>query len=850
MIPRLAFFSSNRHSPRHWTNRDLDKPLLKKWNVSAKRFANRHAIETIARVWSYRELDHCSTRLAERMIECTPAGAGNIGICTGDYACAVIAILAAIKAGRSFAFLPSEDSTERRRLISGLSEFACVVKDDANSVDTSFLDCPQIHLGPSGSTESSDKDKKGSLPPPCTSTDLGLVFTSGTSGIPSGVRRSQRSQLHLVRHITRRCQITHEDKVAMIIPPSFESSLNDIFLALLTGATLCPFPLRQEGSARLLEWLVEKSITYFHCPPSIFRSIARQGAGATQGLVSLRWFKLGGEPLSQQDVETFSSSFPSKSKILLSYGSTETGGTITDKVITGPLVGGEINLSVGTPIPGKKVTIVSPRGTPLPHGEEGEIVVQSKYLSRGYFGDDPRTREQFQTDNSDSGLVSFRTRDRGCFDTSGQLHHLGRLDGHLKIHGVRINPNDIESLLRELPGITDAVVLTPDNETELTAYLSGTAAAGWRLSELRESLLPRLPGGIFPGRVVWLESLPRLTNGKIDRESLRKRPTEPFRNDAPASRVIPRNELESIIADIWKRVLKVEEFGVFDNFFDLGGDSLLALNFQSDLTRRIGVDIPSAILLGEYPTVAHVAEQIHHATRLGYGDGISELMRSFPPLSRLRTGQGGRPIVFLPGGYGTEVEMMLFARLSGHLNPVHPLCGFLASNLYQLEPPPTSVPEIAERYLDELGRLFPDQTPIIIGNCIAGPVAHEMARQLESRTPVNHRPDLILIDSASRRGWNMGRKSETSPGKPRTLHPEFIQPYLAQLNAFIPGVLDGPLHLLVTATHRSSGDSTLGWKNFARGEIRQTVIPGDHHESLRKYRDELGAILSGIINEL
>jgi len=290
-----------------------------------------------------------------------------------------------------------------------------------------------------------------------------------------------------------------------------------------------------------------------------------------------------------------------------------------------------------------------------------------------------------------------------------------------------------------------------------------------------------------------------LASGKVDRRKLQATPHQQSLDEARRSRVSPRNELESIIAELWRRILNIEEPGVYDDFFDLGGDSIRALNFQADLTRRIGVNIPLAILLGELPTIAHVAEQIHHALHLGYGSGdLSEFRETFPPLSVLRQGQKGRPIVFLPGGFGTEVEMMLFVRIGKHLNHVHPLCGFLASNLYQLEPPPTSVPDIAARYLAELDRLHPDQSPILVGNCIAGPIAHEMARQLEDRGETRGKPGLILIDSASRRG-SRKRNKDARPRDPDLQRPEFIRSYLNQLDAFVPGVFHGALHLLVTA---------------------------------------------------
>lgn len=826
-------------------------PLLRMWNIAATRFAKREAVRTSSRLWTYQELDRHSSNLARRILELFPEGGGTVGIDTEHYGEAVVAILAATKAGRPFVFMNPGDSSERRNVIAALSGLECTLTNTYSPSDSESFRQPVIPIDRPGDTNLHPELHRVRLPPPAASNGIGLVFTSGTSGNPTGVMRSQGSQLHLVRHIVRRCDLSHKDRIAMIIPPNIGASLNDVFLALLSGATLCALPLKQAGSVRLVEWMIEEKISYCHCPPSVFRTIARQGHAVTRRLVSLRWFKLGGEPLSTQDIESFFRSFPPRTRILFSYGSTETGGTICDRVISPPTHSDEIDLSVGTPIPGKSVDIVSPDGTPLPPGEEGEIVVRSKYLSLGYFRDERRNLEQFKLNEEEPGMASFRTRDRGTFNASGQLNLLGRIDGHLKLNGIRINPSVIESCLREHPGISEAAVLIPENETELTAFVSSPTGIQLSLSELRNTCASLLPGGVFPSRLVRMESLPRLANGKVDRQKLRTTLHEQSLDEARRSRVSPRNELESIIAGLWKRILNIEEPGVYDDFFDLGGDSLRALNFQADLTRRIGVNIPLAILLGEFPTIAHIAEQIHHALRLGYGNGIglSEMREPFPPLSVLRPGHNGRPIVFLPGGYGTEVEMMLFVRIGKHLNSLYPLCGFLASNLYQLEPPPTSVPEIAARYLAELDRLHPEQSPILVGNCIAGPIAHEMGRQLEEQGGAKGNPGLILIDSASRRG-SRKRDGHTRQGDPEHQRPEFIRSYLNQLDAFIPGVFHGALHLLTTEEPSRSLDPTLGWSRHAAGSIRLTQIPGDHHESLRMYRDEVGVILSRIVNEM
>jgi amino acid adenylation domain-containing protein len=809
---------------------------------------------------TYRDLDWQSDNLARTLLARTKAGKGEAtppaGICAGQNEQAIIGMLACLKAGRPFVFLSPDDPPKRRQLIARVAELDLVLagrggreaaRQTAQSSESQIIDLTELAVEKSSSPRNALP-----LPSPQAGRDLAIVFTSGQSGQPSGVRRSQRSQLHQIRHLARRCAISPSDRIAMIIPPSFGACLNDVFLALLTGASLCPLSLL-EDSSRLGDWLGIQGITYCHCVPSVFRAMARSTG---TDLSALRWLKLGGEPLFETDLELLSAGFPPTVKVLSSYGSTETGGTITDQVLQSntPCVEGRV--LAGMPIPGKEVLIVDPQGIPQPPGTPGEIVVRSAYLASGYFKDPETDAERFTVDLHQPGLHRYKTRDLGVMDAEGNLRHLGRLDGQVKVRGIRINPAEIEVGFRSVQGILDCAVVPCPSSIRLHAFLVSSDRSELPDDEaLRDLLSVRLPRGLFPHQLHHLPALPRLANGKTDREKLRALAAAARKAIPTTSSGEPRCELESTIRDIWRRVLDREHIGVYDNFYALGGDSLAAVSFQAELTSKLQMDLPAAALLGSQPTVAHVAEQIRHnyLLRKEHHGSLPALDSPIPALVQIRAGSSSSPqapVFFLPGGYGSEAELVLFARMTPHFSPDRAIYGFRATTLYQLEPSPGNVQAVAAHYLREMRDLGVNNPPVLVGHCVAGLVAFEMAAQWERTHGPGPRPQLILVESASRRGWRTRNRQPAPSPAPVVSHPQFAEHYFTLLSNYVPGTYEGTARLLVSETFYEPEDPTLGWKDHILGGVDVDQISGNHHDLVRKNRDALGKALGRMLQSL
>jgi len=857
MLSLLRAFLRSSRAPAKWVDRDLNRPLVPFFRKTVSRGPARLAVRGPGCDLTYGELNWQSDLLAQAIVARTKPGRKEpplpVGICAGQNEHAILGIVACLKAGRPFVFLSPDDPPDRRHLIAKLAEVDLVIAGRGESAAAHQV----ARASASGIIDLADEiapkpvplRKSVPLPRPRAMRDLAIVFTSGQSGNPSGVRYSQRGLLHQVRYLARRCEITPSDRIAMIIPPSFGACLNDVFLALLTGATLYPLSLLKDPS-RLRDWLGSRKITFCHCVPSVFRAMVRR-TGAD--LRALRWLNLGGEPLFQTDLELLRSSFPPTMKVLSTYGATETAGTITDQVVESNSPSAEGRILAGIPIPGREVMIVDATGAPQPPGTPGEIVVRSACLSAGYFKDPETTARRFKDDPHHPGWRMYMTRDLGVMDAEGNLRHLGRLDDQVKVRGILVSPAAMEAVFRTIAGILDCAVVPCPSSIRLDAFLVSSNRDDFPDDDtLRDLLSSRLPRGLFPHQLHHLPALPRLANGKIDRENLRALAAEARKAIPTVDSGEPRCQLESTIRDIWRRLLDREHIGVYDNFYALGGDSLAAVSFQAELTAKLQIHLPAAALLGSQPTVAHVAEQIRHNYLLGKDRrGLLPALDSpIPALVQIRAGSTQAPVFFLPGGYGSEAELVLFARMTPHFSPDRAIYGFRATTLYQLEPTPGSVQEIAAHYLREMGDLGLHNPPVLVGHCVAGLVAFEMAAQWERTHGPGPRPQLILVESASRRSLQRRRTQANDAPGPAGSHPQFAEHYLSLLSDYVPGTYGGTARLLVSETFYEPEEPTLGWNDHVLGGVAVEKLLGNHFDLVRKNRDALGKTLARLVDSL
>ncbi|HKO23004.1 MAG TPA: non-ribosomal peptide synthetase, partial [Candidatus Eisenbacteria bacterium] len=435
-----------------------------------------------------------------------------------------------------------------------------------------------------------------------------LLYTSGSSGNPKGVLHNHRNVLVETRNYTQDARIVPEDRLSVWHSFSFANSIRNLFGALMNGAAVHPYDLPERGLMPLPEWVRANGITMIHTLATTFRAFADiLPAGAT--FPSVRVLRLGGEAINTEDVARFRRHFPPPCVLMHVMGPTETF-SIRRQFIDHEWRGEPGKVPVGYPVADKEVRLLDGDGRRVGPDEPGEIVVRSRYLAVGYWRQPEMTRAAFLPDPEGGDARLYFTGDLGVMRADGCLTHLGRKDFQVKIRGTRIETAEIEVALSQFDSIKASVVHAhpdPHGEPRLVAYIIAAPGHVPTFQEIRRGLGETLPDVMVPSRFVFLEEFPLLPNGKVDRGALPAPSGQ--RPPASGSHVAPRHLLEAQIADIWRDLLGVPEVGVHDDFFELGGDSLLAVRLIQRLEAEVGHELPLTLaMLFSAPTVAGLTE--------------------------------------------------------------------------------------------------------------------------------------------------------------------------------------------------------------------------------------------------
>jgi amino acid adenylation domain-containing protein len=435
-----------------------------------------------------------------------------------------------------------------------------------------------------------------------------VFFTSGSTGVPKGVLGSHKGLSHFLSWQRETFAIGPSDRVAQLTALSFDAVLRDIFLPLTSGATLCLPDDDALGSGEIIGWLERQQITVLHAVPSLAQSWLA-GQSAIPHVGSLRWAFFMGEPLTEAFVRSWRSATGPAGEVINFYGPTETTlikcfYRVPDEIPPGVQ-------PVGWPIPNTQVLILSGDNQLCGINEPGEIVLRTPFRTLGYINAPEENEKRFAKNpfRDDPQDVVYFSGDAGCYRPDGAVQILGRRDDQVKIRGVRIDPDEVTATLANHPLVHSCVVLGKKNdhgESYLAAYVAAAGEETSTAAQLRSYLLEQLPAAMVPSVFLLLDALPLTPNGKIDRQAL----PEPNQRIMPdQSFVAPRTDVETVVADIWIRVLKCEKIGVHDNFFDLGGHSLLATQIVSRLRETLRAEISLRVLF-EKPTVAGLSDHI------------------------------------------------------------------------------------------------------------------------------------------------------------------------------------------------------------------------------------------------
>jgi amino acid adenylation domain-containing protein len=529
---------------------------------------------------TYAELDRRSNVIANQLSALGVRIESRVGLCMERSADAVIAMLAIVKSGAAYVPLDSHAPAERLQFIARDAALTACVTTRVCAHLLLRMTIPVLNLD--RMAEDGPDQRPTARPRP--DNLVYVIYTSGSTGTPKGVMVSHRGICNLLSWMRRALNFRPASRVGHMASIAFDASVLEIWAALASGSSLhLPSNDVRTSPERLTQWLDDEEITHCFLVTAMAEATLPYIERA-EGL-SLEVLYTGGEKLTRSPRKSLSFSFHNL------YGPTEASVASSSH----PVVPSDKSPPIGAAIDGVRIHLLDAQLRLVPHGLPGEVYIGGDGVARGYIGRPDLTSEHFIPDpfSSTPGARLYRTGDIARWNEAGALEYLGRNDLQVKIRGFRIELGEIEARLLEHPGILEAAVLAREDRPgfkRLVAYWVATDAdsGGPSVESIRQMLLQRLPDYMVPSVFERMEQLPLTPNGKVDRKALPAPPDAPTR---AANHDGPLGEMEEKLANLWANLLEVEHVGLDDNFFDLGGHSMLALQLRAAMQTQLGVEL-------------------------------------------------------------------------------------------------------------------------------------------------------------------------------------------------------------------------------------------------------------------
>jgi amino acid adenylation domain-containing protein len=691
---------------------------------------------------TYQELNQRADSLAYYLQEIGVKAEVLVGICVERSIEMVVGILAILKAGG--AYVPLDPSYPIERIGYMLSDAHVAVLltqqslnlkellDKSPQQQTKVINFEQI---PSAIAQESNHNLTNTVAP----NNLAyVIYTSGSTGKPKGVQIEHRTAVNLLTSIAQEPGIDASDTLLSVTTISFDIAVLEIFLPLIVGAKLVVVSRQTAMDGhQLLQALERFQATLMQSTPVTWKILLAAG---WQGSKNLKMFS-GGEALSKELAKELVNKGASLWNL---YGPTET--TIWSSVHQ--VKANQESISIGRPIANVKYYILDAHLMPLPVGIPGELYIGGDCLARGYFNRPELTAERFIPDPfSDRPQARmYKTGDLACYFADGTVNCLGRLDRQVKIRGFRIEIEEIESVILQYPGVAAVAVVVQENATgyqRLVGYLVNQFHAIVDCEALRRWLQQQLPAHMVPSGFMTLNALPLTLNGKIDPKAL---PRIDFVNQAVAETyVAPRSELEIQLTSIWEKVLEVKPVGIKDDFRELGGSSLLAMNLVREIEQTLQQKMPLNAL-SNLTTVEQMARCFAEGQSTiqdipSILDGInSPEYQALLTIMAGRKGDRPRPnsLMVAIQNQGSEAPFFLCANayeeaagLVDYLGEEQPLY-LMESGYFTLKGTGRQIKALAAHHLEDILAVQPQAPYFIAGYSTGGLIAWEIAQQLRA----------------------------------------------------------------------------------------------------------------------
>jgi amino acid adenylation domain-containing protein len=595
---------------------EVEQSVPARFERQARLCPDQIAVADAESTVTYRDLNRLANRIARAVLAVRGTGPEPVALLVGNGVPVVAAMLGVLKAGKFYVTLDAAQPVARTAAILAECRPALLIADRERMEQAWALraaldpsDAPLLNLDALGPGLSEENPGLATI----TSASLAYVlYTSGSTGKPKGVMQDHRYVLHLTMVYTNSGRISAADRLALLYSPGFAGAVRDIYCALLNGATLFCFDVKREGLTGLADWLRQEQITVFFAVATMFRHFCRLLTPEDR-FPSVRLVELGSETVYAGDVYLFQRHFSGESRMIVNLGGSEISPVCQFLVHAGTQIEGS-TVPAGYPAEDIEVLLWDAEGKPAAEGAEGEIVVRSRYLSRGYWGHPELTEATFLLDPEGGDRRLFRTGDLGRMLPDGCLLHRGRRDFQVKIRGYRVETVEVEAFFTATGLVRDAAVtawLDATGEQNLAAWLVPVHPdAPPTINELRALVAAALPDYMTPASFVLMDSLPLTESGKLDRLALPDPRQAGLRPDT--TYVAPRTAVERRLEEIWSALLGRERIGIQENFFALGGNSLLALQVVARIAAAFRVMLPPNCLF-TCPTLARLAEAVERA---------------------------------------------------------------------------------------------------------------------------------------------------------------------------------------------------------------------------------------------
>ncbi|RSD09445.1 amino acid adenylation domain-containing protein [Amycolatopsis eburnea] len=572
----------------------------------ARRTPDAVAVEYLDESIGYAELERRAGVLAARLAAHGVGPDVPVGLRMDRSIDLIVGLVAILKAGG--AFVPIETDAPEPRVLGILGDAhspVCLINEGApapRSTDVTFLEVSGLD---GAAPELPDTTHPDNL--------VSIYYTSGSTGKPKGVASTHRGWVNRLRWHQDTYRLRPGEAVLQKTTLVFDDAAVECLWPLIVGGRVALIPpgLHRDPAA-ILEGAVKHRVVNLQFVPSMLTLFLEQLTPADRAaLKPLRNVITSGEALQPELLKLFFDRLGEHATLHNQWGATEVSIDSTMRACLRSDVDGAGSVSVGSPIANNRIHVLDEHLRPVPVGVPGDLFIGGVGLARGYLGDPVKTASAFLASPFVPGERLYRTGDRGLRTPDGALTFLGRQDSQVKIRGIRVEPGEVEQVLLELPGVREAAVTVwqpVPGDKRLAGYV--TPQAGVTLTEagIREQLRERLPVYLVPTALSVLPEFPTTTSGKIDRKAL------PAPAAAGAEYRAPEGPVAELVAEVLQHVLGVERVGADDNFFDLGGHSLLGVRVVAELRKRLSADIPIRLIF-DSPTVAELADAVARATK-------------------------------------------------------------------------------------------------------------------------------------------------------------------------------------------------------------------------------------------